>query len=104
MKYEVNESLTLEQRKEKALKQVLEAIGPGKASTWKIVDGASIDGGPDGPSLKGQLRKGVEGPDVLGLLFTMTFPGINLESAWVSAMDFTARSAYDLRFVDPKFF
>jgi hypothetical protein len=34
----------------------------------------------------------------------MTFPGINLESAWVSAMDFTARSAYDLRFVDPKFF
>jgi hypothetical protein len=29
MKYEVNESLTLEQRKEKALKQVLEAIGPG---------------------------------------------------------------------------
>jgi len=34
----------------------------------------------------------------------MTFPGINLESAWVSAMDFTARSRYDLRFVDPKFF
>ena len=34
----------------------------------------------------------------------MTFPEINLESAWVSAMDFTARSAYDLRLVDPKFF
>ena len=53
MKYEINESLTLEQRKEKALKQVLEAIGPGQTNTWSAVDGASIEGGTDGSSLKG---------------------------------------------------
>ena len=65
---------------------------------------ATVDAGSDKPSLKGFTRKGVEGANVYGVLFTQTFPGIPLEKAWANAMNFTQRSSYDTRFVEPTFF
>ena len=34
------------------------------------MEGATIDGGANGPSLKGFSRKGVEAPNAYGVMFT----------------------------------
>lgn len=69
MNFEANEGLSLEERRAKALQDVLGALSVEQEGSWTQLDGATIDGGANGPSLKGFSRKGVEGANVYGVKF-----------------------------------
>ena len=69
MNFEENEGLSHEQRREKALKAVLDAISPSQENTWTKINEASINS-PDGSYMESFSRKGIEGPNMFGLKFT----------------------------------
>lgn len=69
MNFEGNEGLSLDERRAKALQDVLGALSVEQEGSWTQIESATIDGGANGPSLKGFSRKGVEGQNVYGIKF-----------------------------------
>ena len=102
MNFEVNEALSPDERREKALAQFKDCLSH---DSWVPNNAVSVEGDvANVPTLHGKSRKGIENANSFGFWVDMTFPGVDVETAWKIMSNITERRVYDKRLLDTEIF